>query len=250
VAVIGGGAAGISACWSIKERHPGKQVHFFFSGAECLPRYHANARANVIRRLEKLGVVCHPHHRAVAPEGCNGLAEDRVVFTPDSPSEWFDADLVVWALGPTGPNTGFLPPGWLSQGGFVKVDKHLRVLGHADIFAVGDCADSDPDRSSARNYGWKVLAKNIELCLSGVTEGPRLQVFKPEPLRWGSVYLSAVDSRMILTLPGGSLTAVPGWVVRYLFIRIVNFMIMLRARPRDPPDQPDRELDTVLREYD
>jgi NADH dehydrogenase FAD-containing subunit len=186
----------------------------------------------------------------VAPEGCHGLTEDRVVFTGDSPSEWFDADLVVWTLGPTSPNTGFLPPGWLSQGGFVKVDKHLRVLGHTDIFAVGDCADSDPDRSSARNYGWKVLAKNIELSLSGLTECSRLQVFKPKPLRWGSVYLSAVDSRMILTLPGGLLTAVPGWLVRYLLIRIINVRTMLRACPRAPPDQASPELDTILREYD
>jgi NADH dehydrogenase FAD-containing subunit len=234
VAVLGGGAAGVSACWSMKEKYPDKEVHYFFSGDQCLPSYHANTRVSVMCRLETLGVILYPRHRAVVPEGCSGLTQERVNFTADSPTSFFDAELVLWALGPQGPNTDFLPPGWLSPGGFVKVDTRLRVVGHTNIFAVGDCADSDPDRCSARNYGWKVLAKNIVLWCEGVNDGAQLHVFKPSPLRWGSVYLSAVDSRMLLASPGGSLSTLPGWFFRNFIMRFIVFKTMLRGSPRRP----------------
>ena len=49
----------------------------------------------------------------------------------------------------------------LNADGFVKTDDRLRVEGYSNVFAVGDIAASDPNRSSARNWGYRLLGHNI-----------------------------------------------------------------------------------------
>jgi hypothetical protein len=58
----------------------------------------------------------------------------------------------------------------LNEAGFVKVDDHLRVLGHPNVFVVGDIAASDPNRSSARNWGHRIVAHNVRCYLKDEEE--------------------------------------------------------------------------------
>jgi NADH dehydrogenase len=58
----------------------------------------------------------------------------------DDAGNRYPADLCVWAAGIKAPDflaTLGLPTG---KGGAIAVDERLRVKGHADIYALGDCA--------------------------------------------------------------------------------------------------------------
>jgi hypothetical protein len=58
-----------------------------------------------------------------------------------------------------------------------------QVPGVTNVFAVGDVAASDPLRSSARNWGYRVIASNVGSVLRG--HAPRRCSRAPE-YRWGS----------------------------------------------------------------
>ncbi|MCB1016877.1 MAG: FAD-dependent oxidoreductase, partial [Acidimicrobiales bacterium] len=99
VAVVGGGATGVSAAFNLARRHPEKEVHLFFSGDEPLPGYHPDTRRRLARQLGKAGVHLHAGHRAALPDGFTGdeLTSDPVEWATGQ--EPFAADVVLWAIG-------------------------------------------------------------------------------------------------------------------------------------------------------
>lgn len=183
IAVVGGGATGVSVADNLA-RTGRADVHLFISGAEPLPGHHPDARRWIDGRLRRDGVTVHPFHRAVLPDGS---APDRITHDP---VEWstgqspFTADAVMWTVGAVRPNTSFLPAGILDDDGFVRVDEHLQVPGRSRVFAIGDVAASDPLRSSARNWGHRVVVANVRDALRGRT--PRRRFRAPDH-RWGSI---------------------------------------------------------------
>ena len=111
-----------------------------------------------------------------------------------------EADLVLWAIGRTRPNSAFLPTDVLDDHGFVRVDDHLQVVGHPNVFAIGDVAATDPNRSSARNWGHRVVVANIKAVAAGRPEKQR--TFKAPEHRWGSI-LGFEDDGMTIYQPNG-----------------------------------------------
>lgn len=222
VAVIGGGATGVSVADNLARRG-GTAVHLFHSGAEPLPGYHPRAREWIVGQLTADGVTVHPGHRAVLPEDFTG---DRLTT---GPVEWstgqpaFAADVTLWAVGGTRPHTGFLPTSVLDGDGFVRVDDHLQVADHPEVFAVGDVAASDPHRSSARNWGWRVVAANAAAVARGRTARKR---YRAPEYRWGSV-LGLQPEGLTVVQPDGRRVRIPKWfagpmlidayVTRYLY---------------------------------
>lgn len=183
IAVIGGGATGVSVADNLA-RAGHDDVHLFLAGEEPLPSHHPSVRRWMDRTLQADGVTVHRGHRAVLP---GGAAPDSIT---DGPVEWstgqppFAADAVVWTVGAVRPHTAFLPAGILDADGFVTVDAHLQVPGHPRVFAIGDVAASDPLRSSARNWGHRVIIANVEDAVKG--RAPRRTFSAPEH-RWGSI---------------------------------------------------------------
>lgn len=220
VAVVGGGASGVSAASNLKERHPSTDVHLFFSGEQPLPGYHPKVRRAVESRLTEQGVVLHANHRAAMPPGFAGerLTTDAVHWQSGQPP--FQADVTLWAVGRQRPNTGFLTAAMLDADGFVNVDPQLRVPGYPNVFAVGDVAATDPNRSSARNAGYDVVAHNVRCVLAG-DEG-RMKRFSATPHRWGSILGVQRDGLRVFTPRGGSVRIGPWWVERVLFPWIVD----------------------------
>lgn len=213
LAIVGGGATGVSAAASLARRHPDKQVHLFHGRDEPLPGYHAEVRARVTRMLRDAGVHLHPGHRAVLPDGFSG---DRLTTDPitwSTGQDPFEADLVLWAVGKVRPHTDFLPVDMLDDDGFVRVDEHLRVPGHPNVFAVGDVAASDPNRSSARNWGYLLVAHNVKAFARGREE--RMWPYRAPPHRWGSI-LGLQDDGMVVFQPDGKAFRVPQWAVQPL----------------------------------
>ena len=229
VAVVGGGATGVSAAYNLARRHPDKDVHLFFAQDEPLPDYHPDARQRLARHLDKVGVHLHPGHRAALPEGFVGeeLTHEPVEWSTDQPP--FAADVVLWAVGRVRPNTGFLPAEVLDEHGFVRVDEHLQVVGHPEVFAVGDVAATDPNRSSARNWGYRVITHNVAVALKGTG---KQKAFTPPKYRWGSI-TGIQDDGLTVFQPNGKAFTVPRWAVEPVLFRFFTERLLYRGLRRD-----------------
>jgi NADH dehydrogenase FAD-containing subunit len=232
IAVVGGGATGVSAAANLARRHPAKAVHLFHSGDQPLPGYHPEVRAAVAAELRQAGTVLNPGHRAVLPDR---FAVDRLTV---GPVEWstgqdpYEADLTLWAVGAVRPNTAWLPDELLDDEGFVRVDEHLQVLGHPGVFAVGDVAASDPHRSSARNWGWRIVCHNVRVATSG---RGRLRRFSAPQHRWGSIF-GVQPEGMVVYQPDGRSFRVPRWFADRVLLRgfVEGYLYGgLRRRARD-----------------
>ena len=199
IAVIGGGATGVSVADNLA-RTGSHDVHLFHSGDEILPEHRPSARRWATATLIRDGVTLHPRHRAVLP---GGQAPEMITTGPvnwSSGQPPFAADSVVWAVGAVRPHSSFLPGEVLDERGFVRVDHHLRVPGHENVFAIGDVAASDPLRSSARNWGHRVVVANVHRALRGRNARRR---FRAPKYRWGSIVGLQRDGLTVAMKGGG-----------------------------------------------
>lgn len=219
LAVVGGGATGVSAAANLARRHPDKAVHLVIAQAEPLPGYHPRVRRHLAQELEAAGVRMHSGHRAEVPDGrsTDELTPGPVRFSTGQPP--LDVDLVLWAVGAVRPNTAFLPGDVLDEQGFVRVDGHLRVPGHPEVFAIGDVAATDPNRSSARNWGYRVVARNVRALLAG--RPADMRTFEAPENRWGSV-LGLQDDGMTVYQPDGRRFRVPRWAAQPILFEVIT----------------------------
>ncbi len=215
IAVVGGGTTGVSVADNLARRG-GAKVHLFHSGEQPLPGYHPKARSWITRVLSTDGVLLHPGHRAITPDGFTG---DRLTHEPiewATEQEPFTADVALWAVGGMRPHSNFLPSEALDDSGFVKVDEYLRLPGHENVFAVGDVAASDPHRSSARNWGFRVVVANVRAALKGST---KLKRYKAPEYRWGSI-LGLQPEGLTVVQPDGRRFRIPRWIAEPLLMRV------------------------------
>lgn len=230
VIVIGGGAAAISSAAQVATTWPGKQVDLYFPGERALPSHHPRIWDKVSRRLSEAGVGLHPGHRAVIPDGfqCDRITAEAVEWSTGQPPS--SADAVLWAIGRVRPNTDWLPAELLDEHGFVRVTPQLQVPGHPNVFAVGDVAATDPLRSSARNRGDGVLARNIRAQFAGKP----LRAYRAPKRRWGSVLGVQPDGLEVFT-PNGQAFRFPAWSFdRVLMPVIVRWGIYRGVRDNQP----------------
>ena len=106
----------------------------------------------------------------------------------------------------------------LDEHGFVTVDEHLRVSGYHDVHAVGDVAASDPARSSARNFGYRVVVRNVRAAASGRT---KLASFTAPKYRWGSI-VGLQDNGMVIHQPNGRAIRVPRWAAQRVLMDVLT----------------------------
>lgn len=213
VAVVGGGAAAVATAAQVAQAQPATVVTLFFPGDHALPHHHRRVWDQVRARLERLGVRLRPGHRAVLPpeveQGAEtGPGEGPVRFSTGQPPA--EADVVVWAVGRVRPHTAWLPPELLDEQGFVRVGPTLQVPGQDAVWAVGDVAGTDPLRTSARNRGGQLVARNVVASLGGRPARP----YRPPRRRWGSV-LGPMDDGLVVFTPGGLGVRIPRPVVEH-----------------------------------
>jgi NADH dehydrogenase len=150
IVIIGGGATGVELAAELREASvvhshygfrqidPTRDVRItLLEGADRilapLPERVSNAAAALLRE------------RQVRIEtGCR-VASITPTEVADSQGRTFPADLVVWAAGIKAP--AFLASLGLptARNGAIEVGADLRVVGHDDVFAIGDCAFCRPD---------------------------------------------------------------------------------------------------------
>ncbi|WP_145013199.1 FAD-dependent oxidoreductase [Mycobacterium marseillense] len=208
VIVVGGGAAAVSSALNMATTWPGKRIDLYFPGESALQGHHPRIWQRIRARLSALGVGIHPGHRAVLAEGFAGdeLTDEPVRWsTGQSPAV---ADAVLWAIGQVRPNTDWLPPELLDERGFVRVTPELRVPGQRAVFALGDVAATDPLRSSARNRGDALVARN----LLAEFAGRPLRTYRAPTRRWGSL-VGIQPNGLEVFLPTGHAFRFPSWSV-------------------------------------
>ncbi|OCB20884.1 FAD-dependent oxidoreductase [Mycobacterium intracellulare] len=208
VIVVGGGAAAVSSALNMATTWPDKRIDLYFPGESALQEYHPRTWQRIRARLSELGVGVHPGHRAVIGEGFAGdeLTDEPVRWSTGQPPA--DADAVLWAVGRVRPNTGWLPPELLDERGFVRVTPDLQVPGQRGVFALGDVAGTDPLRSSARNRGDALVARNVLAEFAGRP----LRTYRAPTRRWGSL-VGIQPNGLEVFLPTGHAFRFPSWSV-------------------------------------
>lgn len=230
VMVIGGGAAAVSSAVNLATTWPGKRIDLYFPGERALGEYHPAIWQRVRGRLTDLGVGLHARHRARVPDGFSGdaITGEPVDWSTGQPPS--SADAVLWAIGRARPNTDWLPPELLDERGFVRVTPQLRVPGHRGVFAVGDVAATDPLRSSARNRGDALVARNIRAEFAGRD----LRAFRTPGRRWGSL-LGIQPNGLEVFFPTGQSLRFPSWSVeRVVMPWIVRWGMYRGVRENQP----------------
>jgi NADH dehydrogenase FAD-containing subunit len=234
IAIVGGGATGVSVASNLAEQFPEKDIHLFYSQSQVLPGYHPKVRNRIEKRLKQQAVKLHPDHRARLDEHFKDdrFTETSVEWCGDQPA--FKADLTFWAIGKLQANNQFIPTDMLNEQGFVKADSYLRVPGYRDVFTVGDIAASDPNRSSARNAGFLTVAHNIRATLG---DEKSFKTYKASPYRWGSI-LGVQNEGMRVFTPKGGNVRIPKWlVIHLLFPHIVGKIIYKGIRRKRRQNQ-------------
>lgn len=208
VIVVGGGTAAVSSAANLATTWPAKRIELFYPHDRPLLGHHPRTWNRVQHRLTQSGVILHPGHRAVVPEGflCDRITSEPIRWSTGQPPSV--ADAVLWAVGHVRPNTGWLPRQLLDHKGFVRVTPHLRVPGHRGVFAVGDVAATDPLRSSARNRADRLVSHNVR----AEFEGRPLRAYRAPARRWGSVLGGQADGLEVFT-PSGHAFRFPAWSI-------------------------------------
>ena len=100
VIVVGGGAAAVSSAVNVARTWPGKRVDLYFPKDRGLVEHHPRAWERVERRLGEVGVVLHPGHRAVIPDGfaCDQITSEPVQWSTGQPTSTADAVLLLHLL--------------------------------------------------------------------------------------------------------------------------------------------------------
>lgn len=203
IAVVGGGAAAVSAAGNAALEWPDTRVDLYFPGDAALPQHHPRVWRAVHRMLAARNVGVHPGHRAVLPPALDRITEGPIEWSTGQPPA--SADAVIWAVGKVVPNTDWVPEPLLDEAGFVRVDPYLQTEGPG-VFAIGDVAATDPLRSSARNRADRLLARNVRAHLSGAS----MRAYRPPRRRWGSV-LGAQPNGLEVFAPNGRAFRFPAW---------------------------------------
>lgn len=230
VIVVGGGAAAVSSALNMATTWPDKRIDLYFPGESALREYHPRTWQRIRARLSGLGVGVHPGHRAVIGEGFAGdeLTGEPVHWSTGQPPAV--ADAVLWAIGRVRPNTDWLPPELLDERGFVRVTPELRVPGHPGVFGLGDVAATDPLRSSARNRGDALVARN----LLAEFAGRPLRTYRAPTRRWGSL-VGIQPNGLEVFLPTGRAFRFPSWSVeRVVMPWVVRWGMYRGVRQNNP----------------
>lgn len=179
ITVVGGGPSGVSVALNLKRAEPEKSVTLCISTATVLRGYHPDARTF--------------YQTALTEAGVEVISEDRVTNVDEAQSSGtltlasgatLSADVIIWTIGRRKAHTDFLPDHLLDAERFVKTLPTLEVEGTTNVFAIGDVASTDPDRSSARNWAYSILAHNLKRKAKGKSANKRYQ---PPARRWGSI---------------------------------------------------------------
>lgn len=167
VLMVGGGAAGAESVLAAQEglRQAAPSVNFTMTlatqGSKIVPAMAAGASHRLERHLSRRGIAVVRNFSASHIDGDAVMAAD---------GRRLHADVALWATGAQAhawPARSGLP---VDERGFIRIDRCLRVIGIANIFASGDCASWQPPLPKAGVFAVRmgpVLAHNLRALIQG-----------------------------------------------------------------------------------
>lgn len=179
VLILGAGPVGLELAGEIREAWPDKSIVIVDRSAELLPGYLPEVRYELHRQLDELGIELRLATALEALPGVpDGISKNFAVWTAGG--EEIDADVWFRCFG-SRPNTDFLEDGTLvdlTDRSTVPVDDNLRVVGHRNIYALGDIADlPDAKMATWAQTQAPTVIQNIEAQLRGE---PAAAVYRPD----------------------------------------------------------------------
>ncbi len=237
VVVVGGGAAGLELAFTLRARlaSAGREAELsvLSDGEELLPGHPPVVAARARREAERRGI------RVACGARVERVEKDCLWI--GSRAERVPCDLAVWA-------TGAAPPDLLTasalprdEAGFVRVSDTLQVVGHEDLFAVGDCAslDAHPWVPKAGVYAVR-QGPRLDANLRARLEGRALGPYRPQRdflalLNLGS--REALGAKWGRVFTGPAVFALKNWIDR----RFMRRFQVLDAQGRPARDFPSPE---------
>jgi NADH dehydrogenase FAD-containing subunit len=180
--IVGAGPAGLELAGEIKAFFPDKHVTIADVSPDILTGPYDQALRDELRRqLDALGVeVRLGVALSELPSAPPATLAPIAITTADGGE--LVADIWFRAFG-VRPHSEYLRGGSLDDRrddrGYVRVDEHLRVVGEAHVFALGDVADADRDMAGIATREAAVAAANIRALITGAGELTSYEQFPP-----------------------------------------------------------------------
>jgi NADH dehydrogenase FAD-containing subunit len=169
VLIVGAGPAGLELAGEIKAFHPGKQVTIADIARDVLSGpYDQELRDELRRQLGGLGIELRLGAALGELPGVPPATLAPIAIAADGGE--LSADIWFRAFGQR-PHSEYLRTGSLEdrrdEGGYVRVDEHLRVAGEERTFALGDLADADRDMAGIATAQARLVADNVRALIAG-----------------------------------------------------------------------------------
>ncbi len=171
--IIGAGPAGLELAGEIKAFFPDKEVTLADVSPDILNGpYDQELRDELRRQLGELGIELRLGAALLELPTAPPATLAPIAIATDDGGELV-ADIWFRAFG-VRAHSDYLEGGSLGdrrdEGGYVRVDEHLRVVGEGQVFALGDLADADRDMAGIATAQAEVVAANIRALISGTGE--------------------------------------------------------------------------------
>jgi apoptosis-inducing factor 2 len=180
--IVGAGPAGLELAGEIKAFFPDKQVTIADVSPDILSGpYDQELRDELRRQLDALGVELRLGAALSELPSAPPATLAPIAIATDDGDE-IVADIWFRAFG-VRPHSDYLEGGSLDdrrdEGGYVRVDDHLHVVGEDQVFAIGDLADADRDMAGIATKQAEVVVANIRALISGTGELTTWETYPP-----------------------------------------------------------------------
>jgi NADH dehydrogenase FAD-containing subunit len=180
--IVGAGPSGLELAGEIKAFFPNKHVTIADISDDILVGpYDQALRVELRRQLDDLGVELRLG-TAISELPTAPPATLAPIAIATAYGGEIVADIWFRAFG-VRAHSEYLEGGGLAdrrdERGYVRVDEHLRVLGEAQIFAIGDLTDADRDMAGIANRQATVVAANVRALITGTGQLSSYETFPP-----------------------------------------------------------------------
>jgi apoptosis-inducing factor 2 len=179
--IIGAGPSGLELAGEIKAFFPDKHVTVADISDDILGSYDQALRDELRRQLDALGVELRLGTALAELPSAPPATLAPIAIATTNGGELV-ADIWFRAFG-VRAHSEYLNAGPLAdrrdERGYIRVDKHLRVVGETHTFALGDLADADRDMAGIANAQAAIVAANIRALITDTGQLTRYQTFPP-----------------------------------------------------------------------
>jgi len=171
--LLGGGPVGVELAGEIRNAWPDKAVTIVDVADDILgDRFSIELRSELRRQLKEIDVELVLGNALQEGEPPTAPGELSTFTVTTKSGRAITADIWFRCFGVT-PVSGYLAGALASARtpeGFIEVDRHLRVPGHENVFALGDVSTADAKMAGFAGRQAAVVAANVAATISGSGE--------------------------------------------------------------------------------